>query len=275
MMHYNFSAVARRSTKTTKNTVVMPWELVVMQSRPRQSGRLPLSGSCSVQVCFRSVLPAAAVLHGAGGLPPRRRAHRLRGAALPAGHRGHGPVQGPAPAPVRLPAGRRLRVPLRPGWRVERPALPLRAQYVVTQCVCMPSGDRRALVRAIRAQFGLIRGVSVCAVCGRPTGRPTALVRDGEEVGSAADYPWHVTVYDVVLDMRQICGGSLITAKFFVSGSVLHFEQSGQRRGGTGKGIRGDGALVLQPRTASTTTPSPWPPRGTWRPSPRPRGAPG
>ncbi|XP_052121866.1 uncharacterized protein LOC113217967 [Frankliniella occidentalis] len=54
-------------------------------------------------------------------------------------------------------------------------------------------------------------------VCGRPTGKPTAFVRDGEKVSSAADYPWHVTIYDVTLDMRQICGGSLITAKFFVS----------------------------------------------------------
>ncbi|XP_034232819.1 uncharacterized protein LOC117640424 [Thrips palmi] len=62
-----------------------------------------------------------------------------------------------------------------------------------------------------------VRPFRCVPICGRPTGRPTALVRDGEAVESAADYPWHVTVYDVTRDMKQICGGSLVTPKFFVS----------------------------------------------------------
>ncbi|XP_034255654.1 uncharacterized protein LOC117653824 [Thrips palmi] len=70
---------------------------------------------------------------------------------------------------------------------------------------CRPSGEWS------------VRPFRCVPICGRPTGRPTALVRDGEEVGSAADYPWHVTIYDVVLDMKQICGGSLVTPKYFVS----------------------------------------------------------
>ncbi|XP_034231491.1 limulus clotting factor C-like [Thrips palmi] len=64
-----------------------------------------------------------------------------------------------------------------------------------------------------------VRPFRCVPICGRPTGRPSALVRDGEVVTSAADYPWHVTVYDLTLDLKQICGGSLVTTKFFISGN--------------------------------------------------------
>ncbi|KAE8742065.1 hypothetical protein FOCC_FOCC012392 [Frankliniella occidentalis] len=57
-----------------------------------------------------------------------------------------------------------------------------------------------------------------CApICGQPTGKAIGFVRDGILSNSAADFPWHVSIYDRTLDNEQVCGGSLITTKFFVS----------------------------------------------------------
>ena len=56
-------------------------------------------------------------------------------------------------------------------------------------------------------------------VCGRPTGQGVAFVRNGQNVSSTADFPWHVAVYDKTIEKpAQICGGSLIKPKYFVSG---------------------------------------------------------
>lgn len=54
-------------------------------------------------------------------------------------------------------------------------------------------------------------------ICGNPVGKGAPLVRDGKPVSSGAEYPWHVTVYDMYANMKQICGGSLITPGYFVS----------------------------------------------------------
>ncbi|KAJ1522497.1 hypothetical protein ONE63_001687 [Megalurothrips usitatus] len=67
--------------------------------------------------------------------------------------------------------------------------------------------------------------ISLASVCGRPTGKPTALIRGGEKVTSAADFPWHVAIYDVTINMEQVCGGSLISTKFFISAAHCFHDQ--------------------------------------------------
>ncbi|KAJ1519726.1 hypothetical protein ONE63_004984 [Megalurothrips usitatus] len=41
-----------------------------------------------------------------------------------------------------------------------------------------------------------VRLFTCTPVCGRPTGKGTAFVRNGQNVSSSADFPWHVAVYD-------------------------------------------------------------------------------
>ncbi|KAJ1519798.1 hypothetical protein ONE63_005051 [Megalurothrips usitatus] len=55
--------------------------------------------------------------------------------------------------------------------------------------------------------------------CGRVVGKGTPLIQDGQPVLSALEYPWHVAVYDRKHKngVFQVCGGTLITPKFFVS----------------------------------------------------------
>ena len=59
------------------------------------------------------------------------------------------------------------------------------------------------------------------AECGRVKGKGETLIVDGKPVSSAVEYPWHVAVYDKKYrdGISQICGGTLITPKFFVSGT--------------------------------------------------------
>ncbi|XP_034252950.1 low-density lipoprotein receptor-related protein 8-like isoform X7 [Thrips palmi] len=65
-------------------------------------------------------------------------------------------------------------------------------------------------------------------VCGRPSGKGVAFVRHGRNVSSAADFPWHVVVYDTTFATHeQICGGSLIKPRYFVSGSSVGQGDSG------------------------------------------------
>ncbi|XP_034239851.1 uncharacterized protein LOC117644454 isoform X2 [Thrips palmi] len=54
-------------------------------------------------------------------------------------------------------------------------------------------------------------------ICGQPTGKGIGFIRDGNLTSSAADFPWHVIIFDLTQDMKQICGGTLISAKFVVS----------------------------------------------------------
>ncbi|XP_034248420.1 uncharacterized protein LOC117649629 [Thrips palmi] len=54
-------------------------------------------------------------------------------------------------------------------------------------------------------------------ICGQPTGKGISFIRDGNVTASAADFPWHVVIYDLTKDLQQICGGTLISPKYFVS----------------------------------------------------------
>lgn len=60
------------------------------------------------------------------------------------------------------------------------------------------------------------------AECGRLVGSGETLIVDGKPVNSPIEYPWHVAVYDKKFKggIAQICGGTLVTTKFFVSGEV-------------------------------------------------------
>ncbi|XP_052128833.1 phenoloxidase 2-like [Frankliniella occidentalis] len=55
--------------------------------------------------------------------------------------------------------------------------------------------------------------------CGRLIGNGETLVVDGKPVNSPVEFPWHVAIYDRRYKggITQICGGTLITTKFFVS----------------------------------------------------------
>lgn len=55
--------------------------------------------------------------------------------------------------------------------------------------------------------------------CGRLVGNGETLIVDGKPVNSPIEYPWHVAVYDKKFKggIAQICGGTLVTTKFFVS----------------------------------------------------------
>ena len=59
-------------------------------------------------------------------------------------------------------------------------------------------------------------------MCGNPTARGTPFVLGGEVVSSAEEVPWHAVVYKQ--DRGRwlgICGGSLVTPNFVVSGHLL------------------------------------------------------
>ncbi|KAK3917229.1 Phenoloxidase 1 [Frankliniella fusca] len=55
--------------------------------------------------------------------------------------------------------------------------------------------------------------------CGRVVGNGETLVVDGKPVNSPLEFPWHVAIYDRKhkKGITQVCGGTLITPKFFVS----------------------------------------------------------
>ena len=58
------------------------------------------------------------------------------------------------------------------------------------------------------------------SVCGNPTGRGIPFVLGGEVVRSAEDVPWHAVVFGPgpAGSWQGICGGSLVTTNFIVSG---------------------------------------------------------
>ncbi|XP_034252944.1 uncharacterized protein LOC117652273 isoform X2 [Thrips palmi] len=71
-------------------------------------------------------------------------------------------------------------------------------------------------------------------VCGRPSGKGVAFVRHGRNVSSAADFPWHVVVYDTTFATHeQICGGSLIKPRYFVSAAHCFHSRDGPLRTAT------------------------------------------
>ena len=58
-------------------------------------------------------------------------------------------------------------------------------------------------------------------MCGSPTGKGVPLVKNGRRVETAQDFPWHAVVFHKgsAGSPESMCGGSLITTKFVVSGN--------------------------------------------------------
>ncbi|XP_034246691.1 polyserase-2-like [Thrips palmi] len=102
---------------------------------------------------------------------------------------------------------------------------------------CKPLFERRSLPDGARfsrceADGTWSRPLFACTpVCGRPTGKGVAFVRNGQNVSSAVEFPWHVVVYNKTETApEQICGGSLVSPKFFVSAAHCFEDENGQLR---------------------------------------------
>ncbi|KAJ1522494.1 hypothetical protein ONE63_001684 [Megalurothrips usitatus] len=90
-------------------------------------------------------------------------------------------------------------------------------------------------------------------ICGQPTGRGVEFIRNGNMSTSAADFPWHVTVYDKATpkNVKQICGGTLISTKYFVS--AAHCFHNGKTAFPASRYVAGFGKVK---RSANDTEPT-------------------
>ncbi|XP_034256439.1 phenoloxidase 1-like [Thrips palmi] len=111
-------------------------------------------------------------------------------------------------------------VPATPGTRAAFSCKPLyRLPETVAHRLTQPDGA--AMDQSLCREDGSWAPMPFTCVpeCGRVVGNGETLVVGGKAVNSPVEFPWHVAVYDRLYrtGISQVCGGTLITTKFFVS----------------------------------------------------------